>query len=68
MKNSSVELESSAGGFTMVNSEGTEVREPETVSFLRIRAIAQAADGMTLRDAVTFHALDADAPAGRCRN
>lgn len=58
IKNSSVELESTAGGFTMINSEGAEVREPETVSFLRIRANAQAADGMTLRDSVTFHAVD----------
>jgi hypothetical protein len=58
VKNSSVELESSAGGFTLVNSEGTEVREPETVTFVRIRAIAQAADGMTLRDSLTFHATD----------
>jgi PmbA/TldA metallopeptidase C-terminal domain len=58
IKNSSVEFESSAGGFTLVNSEGTAVREPETVSILRVRAIAQAADGMTLRDAVTFHGLD----------
>ena len=58
VKNSSVELESSAGGFTMVNSEGTAVREPESVSFLRIRALAQAPDGMSARDAVTFHAVD----------
>lgn len=58
VKNSSVELESTAGGFTLVNSEGTEVREPESVSFLRIRAISQAADGMSLRDSITFHALD----------
>jgi len=58
VKNSSVEFESSAGGFTLVNSEGSEVREPETVSFMRIRAVAQAADGMTLRDEVTFHATD----------
>jgi hypothetical protein len=58
VKNSSVEFESSAGGFTLVNSEGAEVREPETVSFMRIRAVAQAADGMTLRDAVTFHSID----------
>jgi len=58
VKNSSVELESSAGGFTLVNSEGSEVREPEAVSFMRIRAVAQAADGMTLRDEVTFHATD----------
>ena len=58
VKNSSIEMESSAGGFTLVNSEGTEVREPENVTFLRARAIAQAADGTTMRDAVTFHALD----------
>jgi len=58
IKNSSVELEASAGGYVVVNSEGTQVREPENVVFLRARAMAQAADGSTLRDAVTFHALD----------
>ncbi len=58
VKNSGVELESSAGGLTLVNTEGTVVREPETVTYLRVRAVAQAPDGMTVRDAVTFHALD----------
>jgi hypothetical protein len=58
VKNSSVELESSAGGFTLVNSEGAEVRQPEAVSFLRIRAVAQAADGMSVRDSITFHAAE----------
>ena len=58
IKNSSVELEASAGGYIVVNSEGTQVREPENVVFLRARAIAQAADGSTLRDSVTFHAID----------
>jgi hypothetical protein len=58
VKNSSVELESSSGGFTMVNSEGAEVREPETVTYMRVRAIAQSPDGMTMRDAITFHSLD----------
>ena len=57
VKNSSVELESSAGGIVLVNSEGTEVREPESVSLVRLRAMAQAADGMTVRDAITFHAI-----------
>ena len=57
--NSDVELEASEGGLHMVNSEGTEVREPEGVAYLRARALAQAADGMSLRDAVTFHAVDA---------
>ena len=59
VKNSGVELEASEGGFTLVNSEGTQVREPERVTFLRARALAQAADGMSLRDVVTFHAVDA---------
>ena len=59
VKNSGVELEASEGGFYLLNSEGTEVREPESVTFLRARATAQAADGMTLRDAVTYHAVDA---------
>ena len=59
VKNSGVELEASEGGFTLLNSEGTEVREPENVTFLRARALAQAPDGMSLRDAVTYHAEDA---------
>jgi hypothetical protein len=59
IKNSGVEFEGAAGGFVMVNSEGSEVREPETAYLVRIRAAAQAEDGMTLRDATTFHATDA---------
>ncbi len=59
VKNSGVELDVSEGGLQLVNSEGTEVREPEGAAILRARAVAQAADGMSLRDAVTFHALDA---------
>jgi hypothetical protein len=58
LKNSGVELEASDGGLSLVNSEGTEVREPESVAVLRARALAQAPDGMSLRDAVTFHAVD----------
>ena len=58
LKNSGVELEASDGGLNLVNSEGTEVREPESVAVLRARALAQAPDGMSLRDAVTFHAVD----------
>jgi TldD protein len=58
VKNSGVELEASEGGLNLVNSEGTEVREPESVAVLRARALAQAPDGMSLRDAVTFHAVD----------
>ena len=58
VKNSGVELDASEGGLHLVNSEGTEIREPESVAVLRAQAVAQAADGMSLRDAVTFHALD----------
>jgi TldD protein len=58
IKNSSVEFESSAGGFTMANTEGTVVREPEMVTTLRVRALAQAPDGMSVRDAITFHSID----------
>lgn len=58
IKNSGVELSSSAGGAYVVNSEGTEVRYPEVVTTLRVAASAQAEDGMSVRDAIAFHALD----------
>lgn len=56
LKYSSVELESIATTRYYANSEGAEVRVPEAVVFLRARALAQASDGMTVRDALTFHA------------
>jgi predicted Zn-dependent protease len=59
VRTSTVELEASEGGFTLVNTEGTEVREPESAVFLRVRATAQAPDGMTLRDAIAYHAVSA---------
>ena len=59
VKNSAVEFEASDGGYYVVNSEGTEVREPERVTFVRAQALAQASDGSGVRDAVTIHALDA---------
>lgn len=55
---SRVELEAEAGGYYLVNSEGTVVRAAENATGLRARAVAQAADGMVLRDAVDFLALD----------
>lgn len=55
---SSVELNASDGGFYLANSEGTEVRIPERAVYLRVRATAQAADGMALHDAVTWVAGD----------
>ena len=64
IRTSTVELEANDGGYTMVNSEGTEVKAPEDAVVLRIRASAQAPDGMIVRDAVAFHALDAARMAG----
>jgi len=58
VRNSNVEMEASSGGYILANSEGTEVREPENSVYLRVRATAQSSDGMPLREAVTFHALD----------
>ncbi len=55
---SRVDLEAGAGGYYVVNSEGTVVRAPENATFLRARAVSQAADGMMLHDAVTFLAFD----------
>ena len=58
VKTSDVELHADNGGYYVVNSEGTEVQVQENVSYVRALATAQSADGMTLHDAVTFHALD----------
>jgi hypothetical protein len=40
----------------LVNSEGTELRYPDDLFFIRIRAGAQAPDGMPIRDAEVFQA------------
>jgi len=58
VKFSTVDLEASQGGHWLANSEGTEVRVPESVTVLRVRAVAQAADGTTVRDFAFFHAQD----------
>ena len=58
VKNSSVELEASAGGFYLVNSEGSQIQSPETVTTLRVRASGQADDGMNIRDYISFGSLE----------
>jgi hypothetical protein len=58
IKDSRVELEASAGGFYLANSEGAAVKSPENVMVLRVRATAQAPDGMTVRDTLFYHALE----------
>jgi hypothetical protein len=59
LKTTGVEMHADSGGYYVVNSEGAEVQVPENVVYLRARATAQSADGATLHDWVTFHALDA---------
>lgn len=65
VRSSSVELQAANGGYYVVNSEGTAVREPEDVTFLRARAQAQASDGMVVGDSVAFHSLSADQMPGQ---
>ena len=55
---SAADFQVSQGSFYLANSEGTRVRVPEGSAHFQIRASALAADGMTLRDAASFHALD----------
>jgi hypothetical protein len=59
VRTSGVEIEASEGGFHLVNTEGSEIRQPESVTFLRARATAQSPDGMSLRDSVSWYAMDA---------
>ncbi|PWU03066.1 MAG: hypothetical protein C5B51_19610 [Terriglobia bacterium] len=56
---SGVEFNAGEGGYYLVNSEGSEVRVPDRTAYVRARAIAQAPDGMGVRDAVAFQAADA---------
>jgi TldD protein len=57
---SSVSFEGGRGVQYLLTSEGTRLRLPENSTALRIRATAQAPDGMLLRDAQVFHSLEAD--------
>jgi len=55
---SQVEFEGGQSAQYLANSEGTRVCVPEGMINVRARATAQAPDGMPLRDAATFLALD----------
>jgi hypothetical protein len=55
---SRVDLDSGTGGYYVVNSEGTEAREPENVMYLHARAMIPASDGTIVRDSVSFYARD----------
>ncbi len=52
---STVDFEFTQTASYMVNSEGTEIRTPDHLAYLRIRAIGQAADGMPVRDSIQFN-------------
>jgi len=58
IKDSGVEVNIVQSVHYQVNSEGTELRFPERLAYVRIRATSQAADGMSLHDAVVFHSHD----------
>jgi predicted Zn-dependent protease len=54
-----VDFAGGAGASYLLTSEGARVRIPQAVMLLRVRASAQAPDGMVVRDAAVFQALDA---------
>ena len=56
---SSVELESIVNTSYFVNSEGTELKYPDNIHYIRVKASGLAPDGSTIRDHRVFHAIDA---------
>ena len=58
IRESNVEVQVVQNVRYLVNSEGSELRIPENLMMVRVRAAAQAPDGMVLRNAVAFHSLD----------
>lgn len=50
IQSSNVEFESVQSANYFVNSEGTEIREPDNIAYFRIRAESQASDGYPVRD------------------
>jgi TldD protein len=59
LRTSSVEYSVVDGLHRFVNTEGTEIRKAENIGSLNIRASAQAADGMIVRDWAVFYTNDA---------
>ncbi|MGA2601863.1 MAG: metallopeptidase TldD-related protein [Bryobacteraceae bacterium] len=58
IQNSNVEFQSVQSVNYLVNSEGTEIREPDNIAYFRIRAEAQASDGYPVRDTEVVKASD----------
>ncbi len=57
---SGVQLESSQSVNYIVTSEGSELRTPEDLAYVRVAAHGQAPDGTEVRDASVFQAFYAD--------
>jgi TldD protein len=55
---STVEFQHVQGQYYLATSEGTRVRVPEGSTHFQVRATAMAPDGMVLRDAAGYHALE----------
>ncbi|MDQ6707628.1 MAG: hypothetical protein M3Z85_16830, partial [Acidobacteriota bacterium] len=60
LKNSSVEFTAIDQAHYYVNSEGAEVRTQSVLGMVRVKALAQAADGMSVRDAAVLQTHDID--------
>ncbi len=58
IKGSNVVFSAVSGTHYYLTSEGAEVRLPQSTGWVTIAAVAQAADGMTLRDSTVFESLD----------
>jgi predicted Zn-dependent protease len=58
IRSSEADFEAVQDNYYLVNSEGAEVRAPDRMMVLRVKASTQAADGMDLHDAVAFESLD----------
>lgn len=55
---SGIEFESIQSTDYIVNTEGTVIRNPDNMNFLRVRGFTQAPDGTSLRDAEVFQAAE----------
>ncbi len=58
LRASSVDFSAIDALHRFINNEGTEIRQPETLGSVEIRASAQAPDGMIVRDLATFYTHD----------
>lgn len=56
---SGVDFNAVQSDFYLVNSEGSEIKAPERLSYFRVRAWGQASDGMQVRDAAVMHWMEA---------